>query len=142
MGGRKPWTDRFLTGISWTASLRLTRQAWWPRGISNVPASITTIIFSSNATGVSPCSSHYGLLVAHSIAAWGCVGDRSIGTLPIDYFLGRLVVCAQCVDLCTMYRGWDVYKPLCVETQRPSLLRLGLCDQVYECCYCNVLHTL
>ena len=24
------------------------------------------------------------------------VGDRSIGSLPIDYFLGRLVVCAQC----------------------------------------------
>ena len=49
------------------------------------------------------------------------VGDRSIGTLPIDYFFGRLVVCAQCVDLCTMYRGWDVYKPLCVKTHRPSL---------------------
>jgi len=30
--------------------------------------------------------------------------------LPIDYFLGHLVVCAQCVDLCMMYRGWDIYK--------------------------------
>jgi len=24
-------------------------------------------------------------------------------------------------DLCTMYRGRNIYKPLCVETHRPSL---------------------
>ena len=49
------------------------------------------------------------------------VRDRSIGTLPIDYFLGRLVVCAQCIRSVHDVQGLSVYKPLCVETHRLSL---------------------
>ena len=40
MGGRRPWTDGFFTVSSWMTSLGYTRQVWWPRGISNIPASI------------------------------------------------------------------------------------------------------
>ena len=42
---------------------------------------------------------------------FGIPGDRSIGTLPIDYFLGRLWSVHSVYDLRMMYRGRSVYKP-------------------------------